>query len=146
LKELEEGLKKEGKGRGGAGYGVVVEEKEGWLVGKGRPFYNALSPNGDREFGTGSTPGTPRKFQRRDSRTNQKIGLTFPSSWAYRATIYSRMEAKLGFTNQSGDRMSFMSDSIRCIRTTFARGNRQRRFANQLGRVGELYPQLHYLA
>jgi hypothetical protein len=28
LKELEEGLKKEGKRRGGAGYGIIVEEKE----------------------------------------------------------------------------------------------------------------------
>jgi hypothetical protein len=60
--------------------------------------------------------------------------------------IYLQMEAKLGFTNQLEDRMSFISDSIYYIRTTFARGNRQRRFTSQLGRAGELYPQLHHLA
>jgi hypothetical protein len=140
LKELKEGLEKEDKGRGEAGYSTVVEEKEGWLMGKRRPFYITPSPNSNRKFGTGSIPGTPRNFQKRDSRTNQKIGLTFPSSWAYRATIYLQIEAKLGFTNQSEDRMSFISDSIYCIRTTFARGNRQRRFTSQLGRAGELYP------
>jgi hypothetical protein len=70
---------------------------------------------------------------------NQKIGLTFPSSWAYRVMIYSQIEAKLGFINQLEDRISFISDSIYYIRTTFIRGNYQRRFISQLGRAGKLY-------
>ena len=60
--------------------------------------------------------------------------------------IYLQMEAKLGFINQLEDRISFISDSIYYICTTFIRGNYQRQFISQLGRAGELYPQLHYLA
>jgi hypothetical protein len=70
-------LEKEDKRRGGAGYSTVVKEKEGWLIGKRRPFYITSFPNSNCEFGTGSIPGTPRNFQKRDSQTNQKIGLTF---------------------------------------------------------------------
>jgi hypothetical protein len=81
-------LEKRDKRQGRAGYGTIVEEKEGWLMGKRRPFYIAFSPNGNCEFGTGSIPGISRNFQKRDLRINQKIGLTFPSSWAYRAIIY----------------------------------------------------------
>jgi hypothetical protein len=99
-------------------------------MGKRGPFYITPSPNSNCKFGTGSISGIPRNFQKRDLQTNQKIGLTFPSSWAYRVMIYSQIEAKLGFTNQSENRISFISDSIYCIYTTFIRGNRQRRFTN----------------
>jgi hypothetical protein len=66
LKELEEGLEKEDKRRGGAGYSTIVEEKEGWLMEKRRPFYITSSPNSNCKFGTGSIPGIPRNFQKRD--------------------------------------------------------------------------------
>jgi hypothetical protein len=66
---------------------------------KRRPFYITSSLNSNYKFGTGSIPEIPRNFQKRNLQINQKIGLTFPSFWAYRIMIYLQIEAKLGFIN-----------------------------------------------
>jgi hypothetical protein len=59
-------LEKENKKREGAGYSIIIKEKEGWLIGKRRPFYITLSPNSNCKFGTGSIPGISRNFQKRN--------------------------------------------------------------------------------